>query len=194
MRFRLPIILLLAVAFFMPLTAIAQIVPAADSQPSREERLSRAVQDQQITLDDGAKALITEKCEPAQNILIGLQDKSDRLIQLRLATFTDFQKELQAIKLRMARQGVDASEIDLLIGKLQQNLDSFTLASNSYGATLDDAESVNCKQKPEQFKAALVLMRAKRAKLLDAAETLKITMNDATVTTFNQLKKRLTVE
>jgi hypothetical protein len=183
----------LATAFFMPLTALAQVMPMSEPRLSQDERLTKAVQDQQITLTDASRASIVEKCQSSQNILVNLQSKTDKLVQLRLETYTNFQKELQAIKLRMARQGVDASEIDLLIGKLQQNMDTFTLVSDAYGTTLDDAETVNCTQKPEQFKVALVLMRVQRTKLLDSANALKKTMQDASTTTFNQLKKRLTV-
>lgn len=163
-----------------------------DGQLTTDERLSNAVSEQNFSLDDATKQFLAQKCKPAQQSIVGLQESTDKLVGLRLQTYGTFQQELQAIKLRMARQGVDASEIDLLIGKLQQGLDKLTLAADSYGLTLSDVITVDCAQKPEQFKAGIVLLRAKRTNVLEASENLRNIMKQADQNTFQQLKQRLT--
>lgn len=188
MRQTIVTLLFLIGALFIPLNVIAQQSPSTS-----DTRLSQAVADQQLTLDDATKNLTIEKCQAAQTEITQLQDKTDKLVRLRTDTYSTIQKELQAIKLRMGRQGVDASEIDLLIGKLQQGLDKFTLAADSYGTALDDIESVDCVQKPEQFRAGIVVARAKQAQLYTAASDIKKILTTADTTTFEQLKKRLTV-
>lgn len=193
MYIRLLTIVMLVVALFVPLKVFAVDAASGDGQLTREQRLANAVNDQKLVLDDAKKAVIVQKCQVAQERLQKLQEKSDKLVELRADTYGTFQKELQAIKLRMARQGVDASEIDLLIGKIQQGLDTFTLAADAYGTSLDDVIAVDCVQKPEQFQAGLVVLRTKRATLLASADTLKSIMGHAKQNTFNQLKKRLTV-
>jgi hypothetical protein len=193
MYFRLTIILLLSVATFIPMRALAVDMPMTESSLSREQRLSNAVSEQHLVLDENAKSLLAQKCKNAQTILVQIQDKTQKLVLLRSDTYGGIQKELLALKLRMARQGADASEIDLLIGKLQQKLDQFTLAANTYGTSLDDVITVDCAQKPEQFKAGLIVLRAQRSDLESAAQNLRHTMESARRNTFDQLKNRLRV-
>ncbi|MFO0882144.1 MAG: hypothetical protein U0491_01725 [Candidatus Saccharimonadales bacterium] len=172
---------------------ISTVIAEQEMNGTVDSRLSKAVSDQQITLDDAAKSTISVKCANAQQQLAAIKEKTSKQVQLRIDTYSDIQKELQAIKLRMARQGVDASEIDLLVGKVQQHLDSVTLAASNYGSSLDDITQVDCAQKPEQFMAGLFIARVKQKQLYKEANELKSTMNTADTSTFNQLKKRLTV-
>jgi hypothetical protein len=93
----------------------------------------------------------------------------------------------------MMRQGADASETDLLTGKIQQALDQFTIQADHYGTALDDVINVDCVQKPEQFRAGLVVMRLQRSELLNQANNLKTILNNADNNIFTPLKKRLTI-
>jgi hypothetical protein len=187
-------LLIMAVAItviFLPLNTIAEDNIA--NSTNRDERLNKAVADQQIVLDESTKAFLQSKCQSAQLILSNIQNETEGLIRKRLDTYSDIQKELQAIKLRMIRQGADASETDLLTGKIQQSLDAFTIQADRYGTSLDDVVLVDCVQKPEQFKTALLLMRTQRSKLLDLANELKSIMNGSDNNVFKQLKKRLII-
>jgi hypothetical protein len=107
--------------------------------------------------------------------------------------YTGIQQELQAIKLRMVRQGADASETDLLTGKIQQGLDDFGLKAADYQVSLSDVVSVACQQQPEYFRAGLIVMRLKRAILLDSAVQLKAVVQDSDDSIFSQLKQRLVI-
>jgi len=191
MFLRIVVVSLVTVGLFIPVSVFA-VEQSNDSQLSTDQRLTNAVNDQHLVLDDTTKALLNQKCQVAQANLQKLQEKTDTVVESRINTYTTFQKELQAIKLRMARQGVDASEIDLLIGKLQQGIDDLTLTANNYGTTLKDTVTVDCVQKPEQFQAGLVVLRSRQPLLLRSADNLKKIMNDANTSTFLQLKKRLT--
>lgn len=182
---RILVTAMIVAALFLPAKVMAE------TASSREDRLNKAVSEQQLVLDDGTKASIQAKCQNAQAILISIQDQTESLIRRRLDTYNGIQKDLQTIKLRMIRQGADASETDLLTGKIQQSLDIFTLQADKYGVSLDDVVRVNCQQKPEQFRAGLVLMRAQRALLLDSAKELKSILGNSNNDTFKQLKARL---
>jgi hypothetical protein len=180
------------VGLFFPLKILAQTTDISNGTSS-DERLSQAVVTQNIVLDDASKASIVSKCQNAQSSLKLIQNDTDRLVRARIDTYSYIQDELQAIKLRMIRQGADASEADLLTGRIQQALDQFTLQADHYGTSLDDVVGVDCQQKPEQFKAGLIIMRLQRAKLLDDAINLKNIINNSDSSIFNQLKKRLTI-
>ena len=91
----------------------------------------------------------------------------------------------------MARQGVDGSEIDLLVGKMQELTDSFTVSGSVYTGTLEDIASVDCINKPEEFMAGLVVARAQIVQLQSYANRLKQLLIDSPNTTFSQITKRL---
>jgi hypothetical protein len=188
---RLALIIIAVCALFVPLRALAE--EGGNTLITRDDRLSKAAIEQQIVLDDVSKSIIQNKCRASQDIVKGIQDKTDMLVRKRLILYSDIQKELQAIKLRMIRQGADASETDLLTGRLQQSLDNFTIQANKYGLALDDTINVDCINKPEQFRAALFILKVQRAKLLDLSLELKNTMANSQSNVFDQLKKRLVI-
>jgi hypothetical protein len=187
---RLTLLVAISAILFWPLNAIAQDNPITTT---RDERLTKLVADQQISLDDATKDFVVSKCQPAQSILYDIQLETDKLIKLRLDVYGGIQDDLQAVKLRMERQGADSSEADLLAGKIQQSLDKFTVQANEYAIALDDVIDVGCQQQPEQFKAGLIYMRLQRSELLNCANDLKDIISNADNSTFEPLKRRLSI-
>lgn len=187
------LIILVIIGLFLPWQVLAQTIDFSSNTTS-DERLSQAVITQNVVLDDTSKSIIISRCQNAQNLLRPIQDNTNKLVQARIDTYSYIQDELQAIKLRMIRQGADASEADLLTGRIQQALDQFTIQADRYGTSLDDVIGVNCQQQPEQFKAGLIVMRLQRAKLFNDAINLKNIINNSDTNIFNQLKKRLTIQ
>ena len=183
-------LLLVTIAvMFLPMQVLAQETDISGT--SRDERLSQEVIGQKIVLSDATETMIVTKCQSAQTKLATIENGSDQIIRDRINIYTYVQEELQAIKLRMMRQGADASEADLLTGQIQQSLNVFTIQANNYGTALDDVVNVNCQQNPEEFEAGLVVMRLNRAKLLDDATNLKNIINNSYNSIFVQLKDRL---
>jgi hypothetical protein len=164
------------------------VVPA-----TTDERLQQAVIDNGIVLGDGPRNSIMVNCQNAQAVLSKIQQNTGSLIEERYTFYVSIQQELQAIKLRMIRQGADASETDLLTGKIQQGLDDLGLKADDYRVSLADVVSVDCQQQPEYFQAGLIVVRLKRAILLDSALQLKETVQDPDNNIFSQLKQRLVI-
>jgi hypothetical protein len=167
---------------------LAQTAPA-----TTEARLQQAVTDAGVVLNDTQRASILTTCQSAQAVLARIQQSTGSLIEERSTFYVGVQQELQAIKLRMVRQGADASETDLLTGKIQQGLDDFWLKADDYRLALGDVVSVNCQQQPEYFKAGLIVMRLKRALLLESAVQLKAVVQNSNDSIFSQLKQRLVI-
>lgn len=178
---------------FIPITAIAEENLTDNSMISREDRLKNAVQSQNLVLDDSARLNIVLKCQNSQAILKGVQSQSDTAIRQREDTYNNIQKEVKAIKIRMARQGSDASEADLFLGRMQDALDQFTLTADKYGTSLNDSINVDCQSNPEYFMASLVLMRGHRSKLYTTTSKLQTIVRNSIMDTFEPLKKRLTI-
>lgn len=186
MRYKF-VTLLFLVAVFLPVVASAE-----DFSPETpQDRLTRALQVQGLSLGDTDKQNLSQKCQGAQQKLSTLRDATDTKVRQRIDDFTVVQKELLAMKLRMARQGVDASEIDLLIGKIQQAIDTFLLSSNTYGSTIDDLLSINCAERPELFKAGLILLRAQNLLLIQSADDMNSIIDKSDELAFNQLSRKL---
>ncbi len=193
MRFKLSLVTIFLVFLLLP---IARVVAGSSDivevvGEDTESRLSQAVANQQLAFDDLTLQSVANRCQGAQIILRDIRLKNDKATRQRISLYGSIQKDLQSIKFRMLRQGSDASETDLLYGKLQQLIDRFTVQSNKYGTTLDDLVAVSCQEKPEYFSAGLILARVQQAKLLDI--TLKINRVVENKTTFDQLKRRLTL-
>jgi hypothetical protein len=172
--------------------SMSGIAGAETVQETREERLDVVILQQNLTFDDTQRASIKSKCPEAKQLLRNLRVDTETSIRKRLEIYNNMQKDLQALNLRFARQAVDASELDLLSGKLQQNLDEFTIESAAYGTAINDAIEVSCDTSPERFKAAVILTRTKYNLLGDKAAQIKDTLQSAKQYTYPQLKKRLT--
>lgn len=155
------------------------------------ERLQQAVMANGIVLNTDQRLNLINNCKDAQILLQNLQQTTDSLIEERVIIYTTIQQELQAIKLRMNRQGADASETDLLTGKIQQGLEEFNNLAANYKLALADVIEVNCTTYPEHFQAGLIVMRIKRAALLDQLSQMQSTVCDPAP--FEQLKNRLVI-
>lgn len=176
-----------------PLNVLAENQTTNYTTMNGEARLSQALSSQQLNIDDNAKSDIVGKCKNAQIILRNVQLEAEKAVRLRINTYSSIQMDLQSIKLRMLRQGSDASETDLLSGKLQQMIDEFTVEADNYGTTLSDIANVDCVQKPELFMAGLILARTQRAELYKKTTRIKNMIEDSDSNIFTPLKKRLTL-
>lgn len=183
------LILIIIVSIFWPLQVMAQEISSNGS--SRDQRLSQDVIDQKMVISAAERAMIITKCQTVQNKLEIIENGLSQQLQQRIDTYSNIQQQLQAVKLRMMRQGADASEADLLTGEIQQALNNFTIQANNYGTALDDLVNVNCQQNPEEFEAGLVVMRQQRAELLKDASSLKSIIDSSYNGIFEQLKDRL---
>jgi hypothetical protein len=183
------IIIIVTLLFCLSGIAVAQ----DDIVNNAEARLTSALNTSQITLDDVTKEKLASKCKNAQIIIRQLQLEADRSAILRIKTYSSINADLQAIKLRTLRQGLDSSETDLLSGKMQLMIDQFTIDADKYRTTLEDLVGLNCAEKPELFMAGLMLARTQRTKLYSEANNIKSLIKNSKNDIFNQLKKRLTL-
>ena len=167
---------------------------SGDTDNSHKERLKALNFDTaQVNLPDTQRVLILQGCKNTQSNISAMQSQTDIEVSKRFVTYSKVQKELKALELRILKQGADASEIDLLIGKLQQQLGQLEYASRDHRQITADLVKLDCKTEPELFKNGIVGLRAIRTDLLNAASDLKATINESSNVTFNPLIDRLTL-
>jgi len=182
---RFALLVLAFITILLPLEVGAQSVVTPDSV------LSKAVSDQQLALSADSKAIVVARCVPLQAQLSQLSSRTAATIHLYLDTYGSTMNDLQAFELRLARQGVDGSEIDLLIGKMRGAMDNLTISGSTYTGTLNTVASVDCVNQPEEFVAGIVLARAQLSQLQKNANQIERLLTDAPSSTFGQIIKRL---
>lgn len=173
-------------------TSIANIANAQEAGLS-QSRLDEIVNSKPLALSEQEQQKITTNCKNTQNTLKAMQLTTDTAVRKRLLVYTDIQKELKSIEIRISRQGADASELDLLIGDIQQELNDFNTNSRLHNLLINDMVNVDCQKLPLHFKVGIDELRSVRGQLLGNAQQMKTSVTESNQTTFIPLIDRLTI-
>jgi cell division FtsZ-interacting protein ZapD len=158
-----------------------------------DQRLNSLVTKHSIVLTDQDRANVVANCNKLQAQMTANQLSTAAQVRQRVDIYSNLQNEIKALELRMIRQGVDASELDLLIGKIQEKQDQIIITADQMGEIADDTRIIDCQQRPEQFKAGLAEYKDLQDYLLIQSRQLRILILTSPETTFNPLKKRLSL-
>ena len=147
-----------------------------------------------IKLSDSEKERLVTKCDQAQD---GLQKISNKLLTTktgRSVTYDSVIASLISLRALVVTKQVDPSNIELLIVEYQQKKEQFDLAVSDYQVTLDDSINVDCKTRPEEFRAALEGVRDSRKKVVNASTQIDEITKSNLKTAFDTLRSRLLSE
>lgn len=183
----------LYLAAFFGLLLIIAPVAYAEGIIDSGERLRDIQQQRNITIPPEQREAVIAQCAQGKVYIRSVQTSADSAIKKRLITYSEIQKELKAMELRMTRQGADASEIDLLIGKMQQDIDSFSEQARYSAQIVEDIATIDCATSPELYRAAADEYIDTRNEIKESAEQLKTTVLSAPQTTFTPLIDRLRI-
>lgn len=175
--------------------AIITLTPSviAEGIVGPTERLQDIQQRRATTVAEDQKSAIILQCNEGKNKITTIQLASDSSVKKRLAIYETIQKEIKAIELRMSKQGADASEIDLLIGKLQQNLDTFIEQARYSQQLAEDISTIDCNASPELYRAGADEYMEVRNNLYTTSSELKKVIIVAPNETFAPLADRLKI-
>lgn len=171
----------------MPLTVVAQ------DNSSSLGNLSNLQTKFNIVLDENLKANVIATCDAQKQKIKTTLTQNDEAISKRMIAYSDIQKEVKALEIRISRQGTDASELDLLIGSLDQQIDELRKVGQEYSNVSNDLLIIDCKQNPELFVAGLEELRDIRGRTIKVASTLKYTVTNSPNSTFKPLIERLLI-
>ena len=157
------------------------------------ERLQEIKERRAVSIPEEQKPTVVAQCVQGKSQIKTIQTASDSAVRKRLVIYEAIQKEIKAIELRMTKQGADASEVDLLIGKMQQNLDSFSEQARYSQQLAEDVSIIDCAASPDVYRAATDEYIETRNKLYDTATDLKRMVVAAPNETFARLIDRLTI-
>lgn len=181
------IIAIFIVLLFFMSTALAQ-------KPSNSsERLQAIYSEQQINYTPERLQKIASRCEESQKSLFALRRQNSASVLKRITVYSDLQKEMKAIELRLSKQGADASELDLLIGKQQVALEALETNYKNYDTLLSDLMTINCVENQNLYAAGITEIFVNQKKIRDSASELYKLLQESPNTTFKPLAKRLTL-
>lgn len=180
---------------FLPVRASAQegglAEPGAYSRDARNARISDIRQKLKITLNDKERQLVSERCEQAQSALAKISDRLEVTAAKRTETYQSVITTLSILRASFANRQIDVSNLELLIVTYQTELDDFNDAVRAYEVALDDSVLVDCRQNPEDFRAALEGVRIARRDVVEAAQKISETTDSTLNTTLDSLRLRL---
>lgn len=162
----------------------------ADARTARIEKLKSQFK---VQLNDKEKELISTRCTLAQARLKSIAYQLDGIESSRGATYDGIISTLLEINNRLNDQFVDTSSLDLLIVDYQSVVKKFNLSIEGYRLSLDDATSIDCKNSPEDFRAALEGVRAARKPIVDSSQQINDLTKTNLKTTFESLAVRLDI-
>jgi len=199
MRLKTACILALAIPFILPVqSTLAQEQTLADvgsySEDALSARLTALRELYRIKLTDSEKERLVTKCDQAQS---GLQKISNKLVTTnteRTLTYDSIIASLVSLRTLVVTKQVDPSNIELLIVEYQQRKAEFDTAISGYQVALDDSINVDCKVKPEEFRAALEGVRASRKTVVNASAQIDEITKSNLKTAFDTIRSRLTSE
>ena len=171
--------------------AASSVNATAQNQYNSTEILVELRNKYSVKLESNTINNINKNCETTKTTLKGLQLTNDSAVRKRLLVYSDIQKELKAIEIRLTKQGADASELDLLIGKMQQLIESLNQNSRIHLDIVTSLTAVDCKNNPDLFAAGMYELRYIRSVMQKTSEELKSTIEDSKESTFKPLTDRL---
>lgn len=189
---------LLLVSFAITLPAAAQEQPLPDigsySQDALSARLTALRDLYRIKLSDMEKASVVEHCQSAQAGLRKISTKTSATKSERAETYNAVVSLLTGLRALVVAKQVDPSNIELLTVEYQQSVEQFNLAITDYQIALEDSVQVDCRAKPEEFRAALEGVRATRKQVVAASAQINEVTKSNLKTAFDTLKDRLSAE
>jgi hypothetical protein len=172
------------------------VIPVAvygQSVNSEPEYLKSIYSENEIVFSSDKIDEIKQSCPVVQSTMAELQNSTDKELRNRLTAYSDAQKELKALEIRISKQGADASELDLLIGKIQQSLDEMNSLGQEHVTLTRALAVVDCRQYPQYFAVGIQKLRQTRDSLSASSRDLKSAMLNSKQSTFEPLAKRLSI-
>jgi hypothetical protein len=189
-------VILIAVLTLQPSSVVIGQAPELSDVGSyesdaRNARISQLKIDYRINLSDAEQELIRSRCSGAQVALGKVLARSQTTSEARSKVYTSVIDVLSNTRVRFDKRQIDVSNLDLLIVQYQQKKQEFDTAITAYQVALDDAIRVDCRQFPNDFRAALEGVRTARKQVVDVSRDIRETTLSTLKTTFDTLKLRL---
>lgn len=165
----------------------------AEGNIGNAERLQEIKDRRSIVVTSEQRDIVIQQCQAGKSKIATIQAANESAVKKRLTVYSGIQKEVKAIELRMTKQGADASEVDLFIGKLQQDLDSFSEQARYSQQLAEDITTIDCVATPELYVAATEEYKQARQSVYTSANELKNTIMTAQQQTFKPLVDRLRI-
>lgn len=157
------------------------------------QRLDALVLKYNILLSENQINEVILSCPLKQQKIASTQSQIDKSVSLRMQIYTEMINQISAIEHRVMRQGADASELDMLIGRIQILVDELTEAAADYGLVADDSRLIDCQNNPQRFVASIKELQAIHYRIVSISDEIISVIKDSPKTTFIPLANRLSI-
>ena len=163
------------------------------NQDARQARINELKSVYRITLSESEQQDVSVNCKVAQKNLVRLSGELSQVTIVRRKVYMGSISSLKNVRLRLSTSQIDSSNLELMTVSYQQKLKAFEVASENYVLTIEDAVTLDCSEKPEDFRAALEGVRAARKKVVTATSEITEITRSSLKTTTDTLTARLLV-
>ena len=195
-------LLILGLAISPGLAVIAEgddSTSSTDGQSTKIEDRSSKIKDRQEDrrerikdrLTDARAKRIKNRCTAAQRLIKIQLTRVEKVVDNRTNVYEKISEKLSAIVVRLFAAGVDTSQLESDIAKLDALIVDFNSNLEVYQQALIDASEIDCQADVEAFHLALVDARQQKRSLLADAKVIKDFVQSDIRATINDLKDRL---
>lgn len=181
------LVFIFAISPVLSNTAIAN----TDAKNAYEIRLNEYKQSNPVQLSTEESQIIIDGCDVIKQKIVEARDRVGNTNNNREEVYSDIEKKLSAIQIRMSKQGIDTSVIDLLLANYRIEFNNFKATSEKYLLVLSDTALIDCKSQPELFKSAVLTARQTREQPAEALKRIRNLYNNSFVSSFELLERQL---
>jgi hypothetical protein len=156
-------------------------------------RLSAEATRLNIALDETARNKVQNSCQTTQTSLKSIRQKEQRIQRERTDTYLDVQNEIDALQLRLKRQGLEVNNLGATLLTYRELTDQYDRLSKPYLEALNDVVIIDCRANPEAFITGVAIVRQKRNLLLENANSIQQFIFNDIQNQFNAIKDGLKV-
>ena len=187
----MPVTSILFLIFVIGSVLSGTVIANTDAKNAYETRLNDYNQSNPVQLSPEESQIIIDGCDVIKQNIVEARDRVSNTNNNRAEVYSDIEKKLSAIQIRMSKQGIDTSVIDLLLANYRIEFNNFKATSEKYLLVLSDTALIDCKSQPDLFKSAVLTARQTREQLAEALKRIRNLYDNSFVSSFELLERQL---
>lgn len=145
---------------------------------SLAERIQKRKTELKISLTNTEKVRIKAKCKASQGLLSSVGGRVKGIETSRTQVHQNIIKHLTELSEKLKNKGVDTTELDANITKLQELINTFNIDLDAYKHAVSDLVAIDCATDPDGFKASLETARTALKKTQDDSKAIRAYVKD----------------
>lgn len=172
----------------------ARITSAEEDETTRRaqllERLERRKAERQLQLSFATQQRLKTTCQPAQGKIGSIQVRVQGLETSRRQVHTSLISRLERVAERLAAAGIDTKAFNGQVDEIKAKITAFEAALAEHKQVISDLVEMSCQEDPVAFMASLETARISRQQVKQAAEAIKVYLQQTIKPTLIEFKSQ----